>query len=92
MTYKPVYDVNQIDLLQHGLIEASAGTGKTYTIENLVVRLLREQDDVELENILIVTFTEKAASELKIRIREKLEGELDDPGHHPETLKKLRVS
>ena len=78
MPYESVYDLNQIDLRRHGLIEASAGTGKTYTIENLVIRLLKERDDVELENILLVTFTEKAASELKIRIRDKLERELDD--------------
>ncbi|MCJ7687133.1 MAG: UvrD-helicase domain-containing protein, partial [Desulfobacteraceae bacterium] len=90
MSYEAVYDFNQIDLTRHGLIEASAGTGKTYTIENLVVRLLKERDDVELENILLVTFTEKAASELKIRIREKLEGELNDSMDQAKTSKKLR--
>jgi len=89
MPYKAVYDFNQIDLTRHGLIEASAGTGKTYTIENLVVRLLKETD-VELENILLVTFTEKAASELKIRIREKLEGELNDLKGQAKASKKLR--
>jgi len=51
MPYESVYDFNQINFRRHGLIEASAGTGKTYTIENLVVRLLKETD-VELENIL----------------------------------------
>ena len=89
MPYESVYDFNQIDLTRHGLIEASAGTGKTYTIENLVVRLLKETD-VELENILLVTFTEKAASELKIRIREKLEGELNDLKDKGKAPKKLR--
>ena len=92
MSYEPVYDFSQIDLTRHGLIEASAGTGKTYTIENLVVRLLRERDDLELENILLVTFTEKAASELKVRIREKIEKELEDPGGDRGTAKKLRRS
>jgi len=91
MTYQPVEDIQQIDLGHHGLIEASAGTGKTYTIENLVVRLLREEADVELENILIVTFTEKAASELKVRIRKKMEGSLNDPGLDPATVKKMRL-
>ena len=90
MSYESVHDYNQIDLSRHGLIEASAGTGKTYTIENLVIRLLKERDDVELENILLVTFTEKAASELKIRIREKLEGELDNANENAITSKKLR--
>ena len=89
MSYESVYDFNQIDLTRHGLIEASAGTGKTYTIENLVVRLLKETD-VELENILLVTFTEKAASELKIRIRKKLEGELDESKDNQKISKKLR--
>ncbi|MBW2217664.1 MAG: UvrD-helicase domain-containing protein, partial [Deltaproteobacteria bacterium] len=89
MPYESVYDLNQIDLRRHGLIEASAGTGKTYTIENLVIRLLKERDDVELENILLVTFTEKAASELKIRIRDKLERELNDSKDDKKTEKKL---
>ncbi len=71
-----VHDCGEIDLEKHALIEASAGTGKTYTIENLVVRLLEERADLGLENILLVTFTEKATSELKIRIREKIENSL----------------
>ena len=51
-------------------IEASAGTGKTYTIENLVGKLV--ENGYPLEKILIVTYTEKAVGELKHRIREKL--------------------
>jgi len=82
--------IEEIKLDRHGLIEASAGTGKTYTIETLVVRLLKEEANLELENILLVTFTEKAASELKIRIREKIEAELRDTRLDPAILKKLR--
>jgi exodeoxyribonuclease V beta subunit len=67
-----VTDPAEIDLSRHALIEASAGTGKTYTIENLVVRLILEQEEIGIENILLVTFTEKAAGELKARIRAKL--------------------
>jgi exodeoxyribonuclease V beta subunit len=62
----------QINLDKHGLIEASAGTGKTYTMERLVLRLLAEEK-VQLENILVVTFTEAAAMELRSRIRGLLE-------------------
>lgn len=80
--YQPINDCRDIALDQHMLIEASAGTGKTYTIENLVVRLLVEHDDIRLENILIVTFTEKATCELKLRIREKLEQELAHSDEH----------
>jgi exodeoxyribonuclease V beta subunit len=73
-----------IDLAAHGFIEASAGTGKTYTIEQLVVRILsRPQDNpwnrlVNLDEILIVTYTEKAAAELRSRIRTILEKTLAD--------------
>ena len=72
MSYTLVADIADIDLTRHALIEASAGTGKTYTLENLVVRLLKERQDIAIENILMVTFTEKATSELKTRIQEKL--------------------
>lgn len=53
-------------------LEASAGTGKTFTIEHLVVRLLLETD-LTLEQILVVTFTRAATRELKVRIRANLE-------------------
>ncbi|MSQ94086.1 MAG: hypothetical protein EXR98_05965 [Gemmataceae bacterium] len=64
--------VDDYDLDRHGVVEASAGTGKTYTIERLVLRLLREEA-VALEQILIVTFTEKATGDLKRRLRDTLD-------------------
>ena len=48
-------------------IEASAGTGKTYTIEHKVLGYVKS--GIDLDKILIVTFTEKAAGELRHRIR-----------------------
>jgi exodeoxyribonuclease V beta subunit len=75
--FHPIDDLDAVDLSRHALVEASAGTGKTYTIENLVVRLLKESSDLGLENILLVTFTEKATSEIKLRIRQKIEQTLD---------------
>lgn len=78
MPYTPIESFKNIDISRHAFIEASAGTGKTYTIENLVIRFLTERQDLDLENILLVTFTEKATCELKIRIREKLEMLLDE--------------
>lgn len=53
------------------LIEASAGTGKTWTIAALYVRLVLERKLMP-ENILVVTFTEAATSELKSRIQKRL--------------------
>ncbi|MFT5129498.1 MAG: ATP-dependent exoDNAse (exonuclease V) beta subunit, partial [Rhodothermales bacterium] len=67
----PADDPDAISLDGHAVIEASAGTGKTYTIENLVVRLIAE-GRAALAQILVVTFTEKATSEIRERIRVKL--------------------
>ncbi len=53
------------------IIEANAGTGKTYTIVGLFLRLLLEKD-LKVDEILVVTFTNKAASELRERILESL--------------------
>jgi exodeoxyribonuclease V beta subunit len=53
------------------LIEASAGTGKTYTIEGLFLRLILEKQ-LQVDQILVVTFTKAATEELKDRIRNKL--------------------
>ncbi|MGD8702631.1 MAG: UvrD-helicase domain-containing protein, partial [Desulfosarcina sp.] len=75
--FQPIEAIDALDLSRHALMEASAGTGKTYTIENLVVRLLKEEAELNLENILLVTFTEKATGELKQRIRLKIEQTLD---------------
>ncbi|MCX8071208.1 MAG: UvrD-helicase domain-containing protein [Candidatus Binatia bacterium] len=53
------------------LIEASAGTGKTYTIANLYLRLLLERN-LTVEQILVVTFTNAATAELRDRLRARV--------------------
>ncbi|ENM3734099.1 exodeoxyribonuclease V subunit beta [Vibrio cholerae] len=81
----------------HGarLIEASAGTGKTYTIAGLYLRLVlghgcaetRHSHPLSVDQILVVTFTEAATAELRDRIRRRLHdarlafarGASDDP-------------
>jgi exodeoxyribonuclease V beta subunit len=68
----------------HAVIEASAGTGKTFTLEHIVVELLL--GGATIDQILVVTFTEKATTELRLRVRAKLEelvaqgGTSEDPG------------
>ncbi|WP_434990696.1 exodeoxyribonuclease V subunit beta [Xanthomonas melonis] len=53
------------------LIEASAGTGKTFTLATLFTRLVVERG-LRIGQILAVTFTEAATQELRRRIRERL--------------------
>ncbi len=56
----------------HEVIEASAGTGKTYTLQRLVADQIISGAST-IERILVVTFTEKATAELRTRIREYLQ-------------------
>ncbi|HIJ56177.1 MAG TPA: exodeoxyribonuclease V subunit beta [Deltaproteobacteria bacterium] len=65
------FDLLNTPLRGTNLIEAGAGTGKTYTIAGLFVRLILEEQ-VPVEKILVVTFTIAATEELKDRIRKKL--------------------
>ena len=65
------FDILNSPLRGTNLIEASAGTGKTYTIEGLFVRLILEKQ-LLVDQILVVTFTNAATEELKDRIRSKL--------------------
>lgn len=68
---------------KNAFFEASAGTGKTYTIQNLVCKMIESDGHdlvcgkpVSLSEILLVTFTEKATGELRNRIRKILEQRL----------------
>lgn len=73
------FDILSRDVSVHRsrVLEASAGTGKTFAIENMVLRLLIEEDPSTgepflLEQILAVTFTRAATRDLRKRIRSNL--------------------
>ena len=68
------FDIKEFEPYKNYVIDASAGTGKTYNIIEIVKKLVLE-NICKLNEILIVTFTDKAAGELKDRIRKGL-GEL----------------
>ncbi|NVB85351.1 MAG: UvrD-helicase domain-containing protein, partial [Kofleriaceae bacterium] len=54
------------------VVEASAGTGKTFFLEHRVIDLILGSG-AELSQILLVTFTDKAVAELRMRIRDLLD-------------------
>ena len=64
-------NIKDFDFKKNTVIEASAGTGKTYTITQIVPWLLAYAG-LSLGQILMVTYTEKAAGEMRARIRKKL--------------------
>jgi exodeoxyribonuclease V beta subunit len=59
------------------LIEASAGTGKTFTIAGIILRLVLELR-IPVEQIVAVTYTVAATEELRDRVRKRLRNALDD--------------
>lgn len=65
------FDLINTPLEGINLIEASAGTGKTYAIAGIFLRLILEKG-LSVEKILVVTFTIAAAAELRTRIRGRL--------------------
>jgi exodeoxyribonuclease V beta subunit len=69
------------------LIEASAGTGKTYTIAGIVLRLILEKN-LGVGEILVTTYTELATAELRDRIRRLIRDALTgfETGHAPNEL------
>lgn len=80
MKIHPLQQINFDTINQAHVIEASAGTGKTWTIERLFIKALLEgtkANDYSLplgiENILVVTFTNDATDELKSRISEQIQ-------------------
>lgn len=69
------FDAARLSLTDTQLIEASAGTGKTYTITNLCLRLLLGRGidrPLKISEILILTFTIAATAELKQRITQRI--------------------
>ncbi len=69
-TLEDYKDFNAVEVNLEGsnLIEASAGTGKTYSIAILALRLILEKQ-IKIKEILMVTFTKAAVAELQGRIR-----------------------
>ena len=80
------FDLQQASLARGTvLLEASAGTGKTYTLVGVLLRMLLEGVVERLDQVLVVTFTVAATEELKTRLRDALwrtlratEGEAED--------------
>lgn len=60
------------DLSQSYIVEAAAGTGKTTVLVSRIINLIRKEDG-GLEEVVAITFTEKAAAELKAKLRQELE-------------------
>ncbi len=72
-----VFDSKTVLLEGSNLIEASAGTGKTYTLAELYIRFVLEHD-LTVDQILVVTYTRAATEELRDRLRQRLVEQRDE--------------
>lgn len=64
--------IDKIKITNGLFLEASAGTGKTYTVAALVTRELAMDDTLRIGDFLISTFTRNASAELKDRVRRRI--------------------
>ncbi|MFM8413627.1 MAG: UvrD-helicase domain-containing protein [Planctomycetota bacterium] len=76
MTHAPrhhrAFDLTEYPLPSGTIVEASAGTGKTYSVAAYVTHALAADDTLRIGNILVTTYTRNAAAELRDRIRGRL--------------------
>ena len=72
-------DILELPLQGCQLIEASAGTGKTFSITRIYLRLLLERQ-LDVRNILVMTFTRAATEELRGRLAQELRHALENWG------------
>ena len=72
----------QLSFDRNGLVEASAGTGKTFAIETIVADVITS-GQASIDQVLVVTFTERATAELVRRLRERLE-QIEGDAKQPE--------
>lgn len=61
------------------LVSAAAGSGKTAVLVERIIKMITDsEDDTDIDQLLVVTFTRAAAGEMKERIRERLEKMAED--------------
>ena len=73
------------------LVSAAAGSGKTAVLVERIVSLITdESENVDVDHLLVLTFTRAAASEMKERLRERLE-ELQESNNNDNIVKQLTL-
>jgi len=78
---QPQREIAKGDLATNLLVEASAGTGKTTVLVDRLIQLVTSPEvKARLRDVVAITFTEKAAGELKAKLRDKLEETLTGLG------------
>lgn len=76
LTEQQLRAVNSVD--RHVLVSAGAGSGKTHVLVERYVEILKSRPDMSVSHIVAVTFTKKAASEMRTRLKAKFQELLEE--------------
>ena len=81
-----------IDARTHDiLVSASAGAGKTTVLVDRVIKMLKEDANLNIDQLLMVTFTNEAADNMRDRIRRRLEKEANNR-HLRDQINRLAIA
>ncbi|MBW2703563.1 MAG: UvrD-helicase domain-containing protein [Deltaproteobacteria bacterium] len=76
------------------IVSAGAGSGKTYTLVSRLMELLAPSDPkataMNIERLAAITFTRRAAGELKLQVRRRMQDAIDDPKTPASRVERLR--
>ncbi|NIZ47155.1 UvrD-helicase domain-containing protein [Entomospira nematocerorum] len=87
-----ITNYNYLNLDKPAALKASAGTGKTYSLVRIaLLYLLKRENPLQLKELLLVTYTNKAAAELRLRLRELLKSLLSQPQGFDEFLQEHQI-
>lgn len=74
------------------LVAAAAGSGKTAVlVERIIQRILSEEDRLDVDELLVVTFTNASAAEMRHRIGQAIEKAIDEDPHSTHLRKQLSL-
>ena len=73
---------------KHVLVCAGAGSGKTHVLIERFIEILKKNEDISVSQLVAVTFTRKAATEMRNRLKAKLKGLADAGGEGAERWQK----
>ena len=79
------------DKSENLLVSASAGSGKTATIIQKIFNLIVE-DNIDIQELLVITFTESASLEMKMRLKDKLFKMVEENKSLSNQIEKLATS
>ena len=73
------------------LVSASAGSGKTAVLVDRVIKMLKEDRHLNIDEMLLVTFTKEAAKNMRERIRQRLIEDKNDQ-HMKKQINRLALA